>query len=71
MISKVSSGTTMSRSWLRSNHLMVDYHGTRQRLGMERTYPKRPQLRGVLGMENNKVGRRDSLFDRSAFSSRG
>lgn len=49
------------------HHLMVDYHGTRTPWGLERTYPNVLSYEGVLGMENNKVGRRDSPVDRSVF----
>jgi alpha-glucosidase len=50
------------------NHLMVDFHGTRTPWGLERTYPNVLSYEGVLGMENNKVGRRDSPVDRSVFA---
>jgi alpha-glucosidase len=50
------------------HHLMVDFHGTRTPWGLERTYPNVLSYEGVLGMENNKVGRRDSPVDRSVFS---
>jgi alpha-glucosidase len=49
------------------NHLMVDFHGTRTPWGIERTYPNVLSYEGVLGMENNKVGRRDSPVDRTVF----
>jgi alpha-glucosidase len=49
------------------HHLMVDFHGTRTPWGLERTYPNVLSFEGVLGMENNKVGRRDSPVDRSVF----
>jgi len=49
------------------HHLMVDFHGTRTPWGLERTYPNVLSYEGVLGMENNKVGRRDSPTDRSVF----
>jgi alpha-glucosidase len=49
------------------DHLMVDFHGTRTPWGLERTYPNVLSYEGVLGMENNKVGRRDSPVDRSVF----
>jgi alpha-glucosidase len=50
-----------------AHHLMVDFHGTRTPWGLERTYPNVLSFEGVLGMENNKVGRRDSPVDRSVF----
>jgi len=49
------------------HHLMVDFHGTRTPWGLERTYPNVLSYEGVLGLENNKVGRRDSPVDRSVF----
>jgi alpha-glucosidase len=49
------------------HHLMVDFHGTRTPWGIERTYPNVLSYEAVLGMENNKVGRRDSPVDRSVF----
>ncbi len=49
------------------HHLMVDFHGTRTPWGLERTYPNVLSFEGVMGMENNKVGRRDSPVDRSVF----
>ena len=49
------------------HHLMVDFHGTHTPWGLERTYPNVLSYEGVLGMENNKVGRRDSPVDRSVF----
>ncbi len=51
-----------------AHHLMVDFHGTRTPWGIERTYPNVLSFEGVLGMENNKEGRRDSPVDRSVFS---
>jgi alpha-glucosidase len=50
------------------HHLMVDFHGTRTPWGLERTYPNVMSYEAVLGMENNKVGRRDSPVDRSVFA---
>ncbi|MDW5265977.1 MULTISPECIES: glycoside hydrolase family 97 protein [Acidobacteriaceae] len=50
------------------HHLMVDFHGTRTPWGLERTYPNVMSYEGVLGMENNKVGRRDSPVDRTVFA---
>jgi alpha-glucosidase len=49
------------------HHLMVDFHGTRTPWGLERTYPNVMSYEGVLGLENNKMGRRDSPVDRSVF----
>ncbi len=49
------------------HHLMVDFHGTRTPWGLERTYPNVMSNEGVLGLENNKVGRRDSPVDRTVF----
>ena len=51
-----------------AHHLMVDFHGTRTPWGLERTYPNVMSYEGVLGLENNKVGRRDSPVDRSVFA---
>jgi alpha-glucosidase len=48
-------------------HLMVDFHGATKPWGIERTYPNVLSYEAVLGMENNKVGRRDSPVDRSVF----
>lgn len=50
------------------HHLMVDFHGTRTPWGIHRTYPNVMSYEGVLGMENSKVGRRDSPVDRSVFA---
>ncbi|WP_263383072.1 glycoside hydrolase family 97 protein [Granulicella arctica] len=50
-----------------AHHLMVDFHGTRTPWGLERTYPNVMSYEGVLGLENNKVGRRDSPTDRAVF----
>ena len=50
------------------DHLMVDFHGTRTPWGIERTYPNVLSYEGVLGLENNKVGRRDSPVDRTVFA---
>ena len=51
-----------------AHHLMVDFHGTRTPWGIERTYPNVLSYEGVLGLENNKVGRRDSPVDRTVFA---
>lgn len=50
------------------HHLMVDFHGTRTPWGLIRTYPNVLTYEAVLGLENNKVGRRDSPVDRSVFA---
>ena len=50
-----------------AHHIMVDFHGTRTPWGINRTYPNVMSYEAVLGMENNKVGRRDSPTDRSVF----
>jgi alpha-glucosidase len=50
-----------------AHHLMVDFHGCHTPWGMLRTYPNVLSYEGVLGLENNKVGRRDSPVDRSVF----
>jgi len=49
------------------HHLMVDFHGATKPWGLERTYPNVLSYEAVLGMENSKVGRRDSPVDRSVF----
>lgn len=48
-------------------HLMVDFHGTTTPWGINRTYPNVLSYEGVLGLENNKAGRRDSPIDRTVF----
>ena len=50
------------------HHLMVDFHGTRTPWGIHRTYPNVMSYEGMLGMENSKVGRRDSPVDRSVYA---
>jgi alpha-glucosidase len=50
-----------------AHHMLVDFHGTRTPWGLERTYPNVLSFEGVLGMENSKVGRRDSPVDRTVF----
>lgn len=47
------------------HHLMVDFHGATQPWGIERTYPNVLNYEAVLGLENNKVGRRDGPADRT------
>lgn len=49
------------------HHLMVDFHGATQPWGIERTYPNVLNYEAVLGLENNKAGRRDSPIDRTVF----
>ncbi|QNI36039.1 glycoside hydrolase family 97 protein [Edaphobacter albus] len=51
------------------HHLMVDFHGCRTPWGLLRTYPNVLSYEAVLGLENNKVGRRDSPVDRTIFAS--
>jgi alpha-glucosidase len=50
------------------HHLMVDFHGTRTPWGIHRTYPNVMSYEGILGMENSKVGRRDSPVSRTVFA---
>ena len=50
------------------HHLMVDFHGTRTPWGIHRTYPNVISYEGLLGMENNKVGRRDSPVSRTVYA---
>ena len=49
------------------HHLMVDFHGASKPWGIERTYPNVLSYEAVLGMEQNKAGRRDSPIDRTVF----
>lgn len=49
------------------HHLMVDFHGATQPWGLERTYPNVLDYEAVLGLENNKAGRRDGPIDRTVF----
>ena len=49
------------------DHLMVDFHGATQPWGIERTYPNVLDYEAVLGLENNKAGRRDGPVDRTVF----
>lgn len=51
------------------HHLMIDFHGARTPWGLLRTYPNVMSYEAVLGLENNKVGRRDSPVDRMTFAS--
>jgi alpha-glucosidase len=49
------------------HHLMVDFHGATQPWGIQRTYPNVLDYEAVLGLENNKVGRRDGPINRTTF----
>lgn len=51
-----------------AHHLMVDFHGTRTPWGIHRTYPNVMSYEGLLGMENSKVGRRDSPVNRTTYA---
>jgi alpha-glucosidase len=42
------------------NHLMLDFHGATKPTGLERTYPNVLSYEGVMGMEWNKGGMRDT-----------
>jgi alpha-glucosidase len=48
-------------------HLMVDFHGAAQPWGIQRTYPNVLTYEAVLGLENNKAGRRDGPVNRATF----
>lgn len=49
------------------HHLMVDFHGATQPWGIQRTYPNVLDYEAVLGLENNKAGRRDGPTNRTTF----
>ncbi len=49
------------------HHLMVDFHGATQPWGIQRTYPNVLDYEGVLGLEQNKAGRRDGPVNRTTF----
>ena len=49
------------------HHLMVDFHGATQPWGIQRTYPNVLNYEAVLGLENNKAGRRDGPVNRVTF----
>lgn len=49
------------------HHLMVDFHGATQPWGIQRTYPNVLNYEAVLGLEQNKAGRRDGPEDRATF----
>src|SRR5260370_29962782 len=46
---------------------MVELQGARQPWGIQRTYPNVLDYEGVLGLENNKAGRRDGPINRTTF----
>jgi alpha-glucosidase len=50
------------------HHLMVNFHGTRTPWGIHRTYPNVMSYEGILGMENSKVGRRDSPVSHTVYA---
>jgi alpha-glucosidase len=47
------------------HHLMVDFHGATQPWGIQRTYPNVLNYEAVLGLEQNKAGRRDDPVHRT------
>ena len=47
------------------HHLMVDFHGATQPWGVQRTYPNVLNYEAVLGLEQNKAGRRDTPVHRT------
>lgn len=49
------------------HHLMVDFHGATQPWGIRRTYPNVLDYEAVLGLEQNKAGRRDGPVNRTTF----
>ncbi len=49
------------------HHLMVDFHGATQPWGIQRTYPNVLNYESVLGLEQNKAGRRDGPVNRTTF----
>jgi alpha-glucosidase len=49
------------------HHLVVDFHGATQPWGIQRTYPNVLDYEAVLGLENNKAGRRDGPVNRVTF----
>lgn len=49
------------------HHLMVDFHGATQPWGIQRTYPNVLDYEAVLGLEQNKAGRRDGPVNRTTF----
>lgn len=48
-------------------HLMLDFHGATTPWGIERTYPNVLNYEAVLGMEYNKVTRRDGPLSRTTY----
>ena len=46
---------------------MVDFHGATQPWGIQRTFPNVLDYEAVLGLENNKAGRRDGPVNRTTF----
>ncbi len=50
------------------HHLMVDFHGCHTPWGLMRAYPNVMSYEAVLGLENNKEGRRDNPVDRAVFA---
>ena len=49
------------------HHLMVEFHGATQPWGIHRTYPNVLDYEAVLGLEQNKAGRRDGPVNRTTF----
>lgn len=49
------------------HRLMVDFHGATQPWGIQRTYPNVLDYEAVLGLEQNKAGRRDGPLNRTTF----
>jgi alpha-glucosidase len=50
-----------------AHHLMIDFHGCHTPWGLMRAYPNVMSYEGVLGLEQNKAGGRDSPVDRTVF----
>jgi alpha-glucosidase len=50
------------------HHLMIDFHGCHTPWGLMRTYPNVMSYEAVLGMEQNKAGRRDTPTNRTALA---
>lgn len=51
-----------------AHHLMVDFHGCHTPWGLMRTYPNVMSYEAVLGLEQNKAGRRDTPQGRTTFA---
>ncbi|MHB1857566.1 MAG: glycoside hydrolase family 97 protein [Acidobacteriaceae bacterium] len=49
------------------HHLMLDFHGATPPWGIERTYPNILNYEAVLGLEYNKVTRRDGPLNRTVY----